>query len=75
MDLKRRLGVSYNTVWMLKHKLMQTMRERDDSQPLRGLVEMDDADLGGLEASIHVASSNISSCPKTTQRRVLGFSA
>ena len=43
MDLKRQLGVSYNTAWMLKHKPMQTMRERDDSQPLRGIVEIDDA--------------------------------
>ena len=48
MDLKRQLGVSYNTTaWMLKHKLMQTMRERDDSQPLRDIVELDDAYLGG----------------------------
>ncbi len=47
MDLLRQLGVSYNTAWMLKHKLMQAMRERADSQPLGGLVEMDDADLGG----------------------------
>ena len=50
MDLMRQLGVSYNTAWMLKHKLLQAMRERDDSQPLGGIVEMDDADLGG-EAS------------------------
>ena len=50
MDLMRQLGVSYNTAWMLKHKLMQAMRERDDSQPLGGIVEMDDAYLGG-EAS------------------------
>ena len=47
LDLKRQLGVSYNTAWRLKHKLMQTMRERDDSQPLRGIVEIDDAYLGG----------------------------
>ena len=47
MDLLRQLGVSYNTAWMLKHKLMQAMRARADSQPLGGLVEMDDADLGG----------------------------
>ncbi len=46
MDLLRQLGVSYNTAWMLKHKLMQAMRERDDSQPLGGLVEWT-ADLGG----------------------------
>lgn len=47
MDLKRQLGVSYNSAWMLKHKLMQVMREREDSQPLRGIVELDDAYLGG----------------------------
>ncbi len=34
MDLMRQLGVSYNTAWMLKHKLMQAMRERDDSPGL-----------------------------------------
>lgn len=26
---------------------MQTMREREDSQPLRGIVRLDAADLGG----------------------------
>ena len=46
MDLKRQLGVSYNTAWMVKHKLMQAMRERDDSRPLQGTVERDDAYLG-----------------------------
>lgn len=47
MTLARHLGVSYNTAWLLKHKLMQTMRERDDSQPLNGLVQVDDAFWGG----------------------------
>ncbi len=47
MDLKRQLGVSYNTAWRVKHKLMQAMRERDDSQRLQGTVELDDAYLGG----------------------------
>ena len=50
MDLKRQLGVSYNSAWVAKHKLMQAMREREDSQPLRGIVELNDAYLGG-EAS------------------------
>ena len=50
MGLKRQLGVSYNTAWAVKHKLMQAMRELDDSQPLQGTVELDDAYLGG-EAS------------------------
>ena len=31
MQLMRQLGVSYNTAWLLKHKLIQTMRERDAS--------------------------------------------
>ncbi len=35
-----KLGVSYNSA-------MQTMREREDSQPLRGIVDLDDAYLGG----------------------------
>jgi hypothetical protein len=47
MALARHLGVSYNTAWLVKHKLMQTMRERDDSQPLNGLVQIDDAFWGG----------------------------
>ena len=46
MDLKRQLGVSYNTAWMVQHKLMQAMRERDDSQALQGTLERDDAYLG-----------------------------
>ena len=50
MDLKRQLGVSYNTAWPLKHRLMQAMCERDDNQPLRCLVEIDDTYLGS-EAS------------------------
>ena len=31
MALGRQLGVSYNTAWSLKHKLMQVMKERDES--------------------------------------------
>ena len=52
MDLKRQLGVSYNSAWMLKHKLMQAMREREDSQPLRGLAELDDAYPGGETSGV-----------------------
>jgi transposase-like protein len=32
MDLKRQLGVSYNTAWMITHKLMQAMREHAAGQ-------------------------------------------
>jgi transposase-like protein len=47
LALKRQLGVSYNTAWLLKHKLMQSMKERDDHQPLGGYVQIDDAVWGG----------------------------
>ncbi len=47
LALMRQLGVSYNTAWMVKHKLMQVMKERDDSKPLKGLIQLDDAYWGG----------------------------
>lgn len=47
LELKRQLGVSYCTAWSVKHKLMQVMKERDDSQPLCGIIQMDDAYWGG----------------------------
>lgn len=47
MALARHLGVSYNTAWLVKHKLMQAMRERDDRTPLSGSVQVDDAFWGG----------------------------
>ncbi len=47
LELKRQLGVSYCTAWSIKHKLMQVMKERDDSQPLAGIIQMDDAYWGG----------------------------
>jgi len=47
LALSRHLGVSYNTAWLVKQKLMQTMRERDDSRPLCGPVQVDDAYWGG----------------------------
>lgn len=47
MELKRHLGVRYPTAWLLKQKLMQAMRERDDATPLSGQVQVDDAFWGG----------------------------
>ena len=47
LSLRRHLGVSYNTAWLLKHKLMQVMVERDDERPLSGNVQIDDAYWGG----------------------------
>ena len=47
LDLSRQLSVSYNTAWQVKHKLMQAMKERDDTRPLGGWVQLDDAYWGG----------------------------
>ncbi len=46
-ELMRRLGVSYNTVWMLKQKLMQVMLEREARTTLTDRVEIDDTYTGG----------------------------
>ena len=47
LELKRDLGVCYKTALLLKHKLMEVMRLREESRQLSGRVEMDDAYLGG----------------------------
>ena len=50
LELSRRLGVQYNSAWLMKHKLMAVMGERDAGKKLAGRVEMDDAYLGGEKA-------------------------
>jgi len=47
LALKRDLGVSYPTAWLIHHKLMQAMVERDADYVLCGTVQVDDAYLGG----------------------------
>lgn len=47
LSLKRTLGVSYNTALLMKHKIQQVMKERDDSKPLTNYVQLDDAYWGG----------------------------
>ena len=47
LALMRQTGVSYNTAWSMKHKIMQVMKERDDSQPLNGIIQLDDVYWGG----------------------------
>jgi len=50
LQLKRDIGVSYNTAWKIKHKLMQVMLERQRGEKLSGRIEMDDAYIGGERA-------------------------
>jgi ribosomal protein L37AE/L43A len=47
LELKRHLGVCYKAAWLVKHKLMEVMRLREDDRQLTGRVEIDDAYLGG----------------------------
>lgn len=47
LELRRQLGITYNAAWRMKHKLMQVMKERDDHQPLAGIIQLDDAYWGG----------------------------
>lgn len=47
LELMRHLGVSYPTAWRIKHKLMQAMVEGEVNCRLGGMVQVDDAYLGG----------------------------
>ena len=47
LELMRHLGVCYKTAWLMKHKIMEAMRLREERRELSGRVEIDDAYLGG----------------------------
>jgi transposase-like protein len=47
LALKRQLGVSYPTAWLVHHKIMCAMAEREDAHQLTNVVQMDDAYRGG----------------------------
>jgi hypothetical protein len=47
LELSRDLDVGYRCAWLIKHKLMETMRLREQTRQLTGRVEIDDAYLGG----------------------------
>jgi ISXO2-like transposase domain/Transposase zinc-ribbon domain len=47
LELMRHLGVSYRSAWLMKHKLMEVMYQRERPRKLTGRVEIDDAYLGG----------------------------
>ena len=47
LALKRQVGVSYPTAWMMHHKIMQAMVERERKYTLSGYIQIDDVYLGG----------------------------
>ena len=77
LELSRQLAVSYNTAWKVKHKLMQVMKERDDTRPLGGWVQLDDAYWGGQRrggksgrgAPVRKASSAAEPATRTSSSR------
>ena len=50
LALKRQIGVSYPTAWLMHHKIMTAMGQRDAAHKLSGTVQVDDAYLGGERA-------------------------
>jgi len=50
LELSRQLGVCYRTAWRLKHKLMAAMADQEARRRLAGLIQVDDAFLGGERA-------------------------
>jgi transposase-like protein len=48
LSMKRTLGISYNSALLMKHKIQQVMKERDDSKPITSsVIQLDDAYWGG----------------------------
>jgi hypothetical protein len=47
LALMRQLGISWKAAWLLKHKLMEAMLQREAVLPLQGDICFDDAYLGG----------------------------
>ena len=50
LALKRHLGVSYPTAWLMHQKIGHAMAERERFHQLTGAVQLDDAYLGGERA-------------------------
>jgi len=51
MELSRQIGVSYDTAWRVKQKLMQVMLERGSTKKLSNRIEIDDSYLGKKRVS------------------------
>jgi transposase-like protein len=63
LELMRQLDVCYKTAWLVKHKLMESMRRREQWRQLDGLVQVDDAYLGGERPGGGVRSSDTNKVP------------
>jgi len=50
LALKRQLGVSYPTAWLLHQRINRAMAQQDSTHRLSGAMQLDDAYLGGERA-------------------------
>jgi len=50
LALKRQIGVGYPAAWLMHHKVMKAMADREAAHRLCGAVEVDDAYLGSERA-------------------------
>ena len=47
LNLSRSLGISANAALRMKHKAQQVMKEREETKPLSGHIQVDDSYMGG----------------------------
>jgi transposase-like protein len=46
-ELERQIGCTYKTAWRMAHELRKLMAQADNHEPMSGIVEADEAYLGG----------------------------
>ena len=49
LQLSKEIGVCYPTAWLMQQKIRKAMTDRDQQYRLKGLIEMDEGDVGGTE--------------------------
>ncbi len=63
LAMKRQLGVSYPTAWLLHQKINRAMAEQDGKHRLGGAIQLDDAYLGGERAGGKVGRGSENKVP------------
>jgi transposase-like protein len=63
LALKRQLGVSYPTAWLMHQKINRAMSQQDNTHRLEGAVQLDDAYLGGERAGGKVGRGSENKVP------------
>lgn len=75
LELRRQLGVSYPTAWLMKHKIMEAMRQAEEDRQLCGRVEIDDAYLGGQRSGGKTGRGSENKVPFVLAVQTIGLSA